>query len=475
MSTLRLEPLARLIPLAPSLHASPRTTLACIIFSDILVVLCSSLAGVALWSLVNPSISQVNTFHPAATLPLFLLIYLANGLYQPAGLNPVDELRRSVSATALVSLILTASAFFNKDAELYSRGALLATAALAAVCIPLGRALLRCLCAQRHWWGVPVVILGAGPPAAALIQNLKRNPALGFKPVACLDDHSTANACSGVPIAGPLASARFFAPRVRHAIIALSNNYRTSTAAASFRHIIILPNLDGVASLWVTPRDLAGILALDVRQNLLIPFNQFLKRAMDICLATAALILSVPLIAAAMAAIKLASPGPALFFHPRTGFRSAPLLLPKLRTMYTDAEARLHSHLSASPEALDEWNRFFKLRDDPRIIPAIGRLLRRSSLDEIPQLWCVLKGEMSLVGPRPLPAYHMDKFDPEFRDIRSRVRPGLTGLWQVSARGSGLSLHQQLDSYYIRNWSPWLDLYILARTVRVVLTGDGAR
>jgi lipopolysaccharide/colanic/teichoic acid biosynthesis glycosyltransferase len=143
--------------------------------------------------------------------------------------------------------------------------------------------------------------------------------------------------------------------------------------------------------------------------------------------------------------------------------------------MHLDADAQLAEWGAHNPVQLLEWERCFKLRDDPRILPGVGKILRRSSLDELPQFWNVLAGDMSLVGPRPFPLYHLKRFDTEFCRLRSQVRPGITGLWQVNDRSNGdLGRQEFLDTYYIRNWSIWMDVHVLASTIRAVLKGSGA-
>jgi lipopolysaccharide/colanic/teichoic acid biosynthesis glycosyltransferase len=143
--------------------------------------------------------------------------------------------------------------------------------------------------------------------------------------------------------------------------------------------------------------------------------------------------------------------------------------------MVPDAEKRLAEYLAANPAARFEYERTLKLRQDPRVIPKIGSFLRRTSIDELPQLWSIVKGDMSLVGPRIMPVQEVDRYSTTGRELRRDVPPGLTGLWQVMHRNnSDLHIREVADSYYVNNWSVWLDGWILLRTVRVVLGGSGA-
>ena len=198
-----------------------------------------------------------------------------------------------------------------------------------------------------------------------------------------------------------------------------------------------------------------------------------IKRCLDIFLVLLCSPILLPLIAIIGAAVRLGSPGPIFFSHRRISRHGAFFSMWKFRTMVTNSQQLLEDYLETHPEARAEWHKTHKLKNDPRITP-IGNFLRRTSLDELPQLWNVLTGSMSLVGPRPIVEEEVDSYGQNF-SLYCRVTPGLTGLWQVSGRNTISSRDRvRLDSYYVRNWSPWLDLHILARTAKVVLTGQGA-
>jgi Undecaprenyl-phosphate galactose phosphotransferase WbaP len=464
-------------------RARPVATGLIVAGADTAGLLTAAVLATSLWLLVNPDAGGY--YGLWSTAPLFLIAYAVLGLYPGVGLSPVEELRRLTAANAIVFLALAGAIFLHKDVATFSRGIFVVKWLLSTALVPLARAAARRLFARRSWWGVPILIFGAGRAAHLVIGTLQKRPALGLKPVACLDDGERRHRgnCAGIEIAGPLADAPAIgrAYGIRHALVAMPSLSAKQLLevlerrAAVFPHVIIVPDLLGMASLWVTARDLGGVLGLELRQNLLVPLNRRLKRALDLALCALFGLAAAPLVALAALWIKRVNPGPAFYAQDREGEGGSTIRVHKLRTMYLDSDALLRERLERDPAARDEWRQHFKLKNDPRLLPVVGSLLRRTSLDELPQLWNVLRGDMSLVGPRPFPFYHLDRFDAEFRRLRGEVPPGLTGLWQVEARSDGnLAVQEKLDTYYIRNWSLWLDAYILARTVKAVLARSGA-
>ena len=200
---------------------------------------------------------------------------------------------------------------------------------------------------------------------------------------------------------------------------------------------------------------------------------RFAKRIVDLLLASTAIFFLLPVFFLLFLLIRIGSPGPAFYSQMRVGRKGRLFRIWKLRSMYIDADERLNSILDTNPALYEEWQATQKLKNDPRITPA-GSLLRRFSLDELPQLWNVLRGDMSLVGPRPCMADQIPLYGDDF-GLYCAVQPGLTGLWQVSGRnGTTYAERVRLDAYYVRNWSPWMDTCILFKTLWVVLKHDGA-
>jgi Undecaprenyl-phosphate galactose phosphotransferase WbaP len=397
---------------------------------------------------------------------LFPLAYAASGLYPGFGRNPAEELRRLTIATCMVYPALAVTVFLLKDASTFSRGVFVMGWVQTLVFVPILRSIVRSTCARKSWWGYPVVVVGASAAANEIARSLARQPELGLKPAAVLED---------LERAAPFALEQ----GIRHAIFALTG---TSQHAACeyfdrcselFPNIIVIPEMAGLSSLWVEARDLNGILGLGVQQRLLMPWPRVIKRALDLGLVALFGTVALPLIALIALAVKMTSPGPAFYGHIRRGRGAGPFVAWKFRSMYENAGDVLEHWLASDPSLRDEWLRYQKLRHDPRMTP-LGRFLRRTSLDELPQLWNILCGQMSFVGPRPIVAEEISRYGEGFA-LYAKVTPGLSGMWQVSGRNN-LSYEQRvkLDVYYVRNWSVWLDLHILFRTIRVVVLGDGA-
>lgn len=204
------------------------------------------------------------------------------------------------------------------------------------------------------------------------------------------------------------------------------------------------------------------------------PLGGRAKRLFDVVLALVGLIHGMPFFVIVAVAVRISSPGPIFFRHERIGFNGVPFKCTKFRTMRVDASEQLAAHLKADPEARAEFAEFQKLKKDPRIIPFVGAFLRKSSLDELPQLYDVLVGNMSLVGPRPVTQEEVTLYG-DARRLYASTRPGITGLWQVSGRND-LTFDQRvgIDRNYVRKWTFWGDLKIIVKTFKVLITRDGA-
>jgi Undecaprenyl-phosphate galactose phosphotransferase WbaP len=242
---------------------------------------------------------------------------------------------------------------------------------------------------------------------------------------------------------------------------------------AQIPYLMVLSASSNMPLLWGTSLDCGGMSGIGVQNGLMLAAPRLVKRALDIAISAAVILAGLPLFALVALLVKVSSRGPVFFGHRRLGFGGKSFRAWKFRTMRPNADKLLQKYLDSNPDARAEWEESFKLRKDPRVT-WIGHFLRKSSLDEFPQLWNVIRGEMSLVGPRPIIADEAEKYGRVFK-LYTDVKPGITGLWQVSGRNNtSYEERVQLDNYYVRNWSPWLDIHILARTVSTLIRGSGA-
>lgn len=413
-----------------------------------------------------------------------LVLPIANsimGLYPGYGLNDVERIRRQVMSLAIVFSSLLVWDYLAQNG-IWSRGILLMTWVLATVLLPVASSWLRALLMKLDIWGEPIVVIRAGPAGEAVVRMMRKSPKLGLVPVAMLDDDPQRHGTEylGVPVLGGLDRAPELAKHARTCAISRGSFGDGAVAqlasALPFPHVVVLPDIAGLPTALVEPRDFAGALGLELRKNLLLPRSRIVKRGLDLAIGVPLFVFALPLMLILCLVICIVSPGSPVFRQEREGADSRMFGMYKMRTMYPDAEQRLQETLSHDSSVRREWLGTFKLRDDPRTLPWIGSFLRKSSLDELPQLANILLGDMSIVGPRPFPRYHLEQYSPAFRQLRGSVKPGLTGLWQVEVRSNGdIRLQEEYDTYYIRNWSLWLDFYIVFKTVPAVLSGRGAR
>lgn len=423
-------------------------------------------------------------------LPVVFISFLSYERLYVKKLPFWDEARECVKAVTISTVTILAMVTLGKMTDEISRLTMLFLWGYGLFLFPLFRLLGKRVLFNLGLWKENVIIVGAGTAGIETAKGLHSEIHLGYNLIGFLDDdddkigkeidiHGRKYKVFGKTKNFSKFTSLLNIPTIIIAIPSLPVERLTELTNNIQRYvkdILLIPDLKGIA---LTNTELYHLFTqelflLKIRNNLKSPYNRFIKRTFDIAVSLLLLPVLIPLISVFSVIIKLGSPGPVFYRHTRVGRGGRSFGIYKFRSMYRDSQARLEAILRTDPEAKQEWAHSYKLKNDPRIT-RIGAFLRRTSLDELPQILNVLKGDMSLVGPRPVVEEELTKYYKEYSDYYELVRPGITGLWQVSGRNDvDYPVRVRLDSWYVLNWSVWLDTLMLFKTVRVVLKKEGA-
>jgi len=383
------------------------------------------------------------------------------------------EAKKIVETMSFALLLSCFLQFVSK--ENYSRVWLMSCWVFSAVGIIALRSFMRSIWNRRGEWQIPTLVIGDGPTAEEACVALNSEPGLGYHPVARIKDlptalHTTGN--SWIRLCQAYCA--------QHVVIALTGddfiNTRPLLAQLMREHIpfSVAPPMHNLSVFGMEPQCFLGhdVMLLVRNSGLDRPLSRLIKRSFDVVFSAMSLLFFSPLMLLLAGVVKLDG-GPAFYKHRRIGLNGEIFYCYKFRSMAVKNEALLRDYLAKHPAARTEWMRDRKLRHDPRIT-LVGRFLRRTSLDELPQLFNVIRGEMSIVGPRPIIVAEAVKYDNDIA-FYYRVRPGMTGLWQVSGRNDvSYAERVRMDSWYVRNWSLWHDITIICKTFAVVIKQRGA-
>ena len=411
---------------------------------------------------------------------VFWLLWRAyQGMYPGYGQSPQNELRRHTVSTLQVAVAQLAAAL---AVQRFAPSGLMVIAewvVILVIGLPL-RYGVRAMLIRMNMFGRPVSIIGAGETARTIIDHLVMHPGYGLLPLAAYDDNVALHGLSikGVKIMGTISQA-LDAPRTEQAIIGIpsarseTQQQLINNVYAVFPITWTVPDLIGVPNQAMQPHNIGSLASLEIRNNLRSARARIVKRVIDLLGSVIGGLLVSPILLLIALAIRIDSPGPVIYPARRLGRNGEPFDCYKFRSMHQDAELKLRHMLDSTPALHAEFEATHKLRNDPRVT-RVGNFLRKTSLDELPQLANVILGTMSMVGPRPIVQAEIEKYGTVYA-VYKQVRPGMTGYWQANGR-SDTSYEERvgMDNFYVTNWTPWLDLVILLQTVRVVVMGKGA-
>lgn len=418
-------------------------------------------------------------------IPVIYLFFIAYESLYERNLPFWDETREMVKSLSLAAMTVMAIVTLGKLSDKVSRSVLLGVWLSSLLFFPLFRLWGKNMLFTVGIWRERVLILGAGNAGKLVVEGIQRERHMGYDVIGFLDDDE---AKKGKVICGKKVFGRIkYFPRYIHklgiktVIVAMPSlqpeglSAFTTSVQNYAANTLVIPDLKGIALLNTNLFHLFSeeIFLMNIKNNLKSMTNRFIKRVFDLLFCLTFMPILLPVIGVIAVVIRIETPGPAIYAHDRIGKNGAIFRCYKFRTMHKGAEERLKEILENNDTLRTEWEKTWKLREDPRVT-RIGRFLRRTSLDELPQLFNVIAGRMSLVGPRPYLPREKNDLGRNMQVICSS-RPGVTGLWQVSGRSNTTCGYRvKLDAWYVMNWSLWFDIAILFRTIKVIVKMEGA-
>lgn len=453
------------------------TSGAALMLSDAVSVMLSIGASFFIINLINHVWINFRSFVDYAIyLPPMLAVFYAAGLYPGISLPPAEEVKKFSICCFFVFVGIALSITVEEaDEKIPLVVAFILASPIAAILLPIGRELSRHILARQRWFGVPAVIYVNGSSGDFIIARLLKRLDFGYKPALIIDSKAAApSEYQGIPVFPPSEEITAIIKETGMKVAILCGyNRDTTNINMYYRYTINIPHIQDTNTITSYVRDFGGILGFSSTHNLTKKFSLALKRMLDFALLLLSAPITIPLTIVVAILVKLTSEGPAFYGHKRIGKNGREFKCWKFRSMVIDADKQLEKILAENPEMRAEWEKDRKFTNDPRITK-VGKILRKTSIDEIPQFFNILTGEMSFIGPRPVTKPELKRYGNKSDFILS-VQPGLSGMWQISGRSdTGYEERIILDSYYIQNWSIWLDLWIIIKTVYVVIKGKGA-
>ena len=447
------------------------------IFDAAVLLLCIGI-GFFLVNLINHRFINFRSFVDYYIyIPAILAVFYAADLYPGVMNSPAEDVKR-LSICTFFGFCGIALSIFVEDAEdkIAIAAALVIAVPFATILLPGMREAVRRFFGLFKFWGLPAVVFCSGNSGDMVVNRFLKNGHLGYRPALIVNDaKKIKDEFMGVPVMAP-SQDLFDAIKKKKIKVAVLSGYKSDFDEMKkfFRYTIVVSNqLNSTMSGAPHLRDIAGIVAFSSTNYLTKIQSHVAKRAFDIALILCSLPLTLPVCLLTALFVKLTSPGPVLYGHKRVGLNGKEFKCWKFRSMYIDADKQLKKILKENPEMKKQWDRDRKLENDPRVTP-FGKFIRKTSLDELPQLINIFVGQMSFIGPRPVMQDELERYGKKADYILS-VLPGLSGMWQTSGRSdTAYEDRVTLDAYYIQNWSIWLDIWILIKTVWVVLAGKGA-